>query len=73
MNILKYEPVEDVTPKKTDPDKTPWLTCSRCGSRRIQQKSEEKVRCLDCGYVEKFHIKHSYFLIEGNKDGNRKS
>lgn len=53
--------------KTTKPEKTPWLTCSKCGSRRVQQKSEEKVRCLDCGYVERFHIKHTYGLVEDDK------
>ena len=59
-------------PKKTNPDKTPWLTCSRCGSRRVQQKSKENVPCLDCGNVEKLHIKHTNFLVEENEDVNRK-
>lgn len=54
--------------KKTEkPEKTPWLTCSKCGSRRVQQKSKEKVRCLDCGYVERFQIKHIYVLVEDDK------
>ena len=50
--------------KTKNPEKTPWLTCSKCGSRRVQQKSKDKVRCLDCGYVERFYIKHTYVLVE---------
>lgn len=54
--------------KKTNPEKTPWLTCSKCGSRRVQQKSKEKVRCLDCGHIERFYVKQLYVYEKGDKN-----
>ena len=67
MEEIGNENLEKVSGGKINIHQGVEVTCSKCGSRRVQQKSEEKVRCLDCGYVERFHIKHSYVLVDDDK------